>query len=84
MEFEEAIECLKKGERIKRASWKKAYLKLDNKRVKMFIGFRKPWGYQFRNDDILATDWAIDTNNMFVDEDDALLKPLSGVLSFHS
>lgn len=69
MEFEEAIKWLKKGERIKRGNWKSAFLKIDNKKVMMCLGFKKPWSYQFRNHDIFATDWAISTSHMFVDDD---------------
>jgi len=79
MDFEDAIKCLKQGERIKRSHWRAAYLKIENKRVKMCMGFRKPWHYQFRNEDIFATDWAIDTSLMFVDEKEDYkgLKPLN-------
>jgi hypothetical protein len=85
MEFEAAIKCLKEGERIKRSHWKAAYLKIENKRVKMCMGFRKPWYYTFRNDDIFATDWVIDTNHMFVDEAEQYngMKPLTGKLNFN-
>ena len=69
MEFEEAVKWLKKGERIKRSSWKVAYLKIDNKRVKMCMAFRKPWPYIFKDYDIFASDWVIDTNLMFVDDE---------------
>ncbi len=85
MDFEEAIKQLKLGERIKRSHWRAAYLKVENKRIKMCMGFRKPWHYQFRNEDIFAMDWAIDTSHMFVDdqEDYAKLKPLTGNLKFN-
>jgi len=82
MDFETAVSCLKSGERIKRGKWRCAYLKLENKRVKMAIGFRKPWHYAFRNEDIFATDWLIHADEMFIDEDTNGLKPLTGNLTF--
>lgn len=79
MEFEEAIKWLKKGERIKRAHWKTAYLKVDQKRIKMCMRYRKSWSYVFKDYDIFASDWLIDTSLMFVDDDNetANLKPLN-------
>lgn len=84
MDFEQAIACMKQGERIKRAGWKCAYLKIENKKVKMCMGFRKPWFYQFRNHDIFANDWLIDTSLDFVDDEDnhPYFKPLTGKLNF--
>lgn len=82
MKFEEALECLKKGERIKKAHWKTAYLKMVDKKVKMHLGFRKPWYYRFSQYDILSDDWLISTSHMFVDDDD-MLKPLTGNLRFN-
>ena len=83
MKFEEAIECMKSGERIKRGHWKKAHLFMEKGRVKMRLGFQKPWHYNFRNTDIMANDWLIDTNHMFVDDDtDSQCKPLTGYLTF--
>ena len=79
MEFEEAIRCLKKGERIKRSHWRSAYLMVENKRIKMCMRFRKPWAFVFKDYDIFATDWLIDTSLMYVDDDNeyANLKPLN-------
>lgn len=71
MEFEEALSRLKKGERIKRSHWKSSYLIIEDKRIKMKMGFRKPWHYQITNIDIFATDWKISVAHLFY-EDEAL------------
>ena len=68
MEFENAIKLLKKGERIKRSHWRSAYLEIIQNRVKMRMGYRKPWGYIFKDNDIFATDWVISTKFDYEDD----------------
>lgn len=81
MNFEMAMKCLKSGERIKRKKWKLAYLRLVNGKLKMQMGFRKPWFYQLTNIDIMADDWLIHVDASAID-DFAELKPLTGRLNF--
>lgn len=86
MNFEDAVACMKRGKGIKRKHWKSAYLMIDQGKVKMRMGFRKPWYYQFKNHDIIATDWLIAINHAYEDDeysDINNLKPLSGRLSFN-
>ena len=84
MNFEEAVSWLKRGERIKRGHWKSAYLIIQNGKIKMRMGFRKPWHYTFLNHDITATDWLIKTDHQYDDDDEKMdgLKPLTGKLSY--
>lgn len=57
MNFEDAVRCLKEGKRIMRATWSSAYLKIENQKVKMGMGFRPTWHYKFRDNDLFANDW---------------------------
>lgn len=84
MTFEEAVAWMKRGERIKRAHWRSAYLFLENDKVKMSMGFRRPWHYNFKNHDITATDWLIHADKSFDDDDEKYSepKPLTGKLKY--
>ena len=70
MTFEEAITCLKNGERIKRSNWKSSYLCIIQKRIKMRQGFRKPWCYTFKDFDIFADDWKISVAHLFYEDEE--------------
>lgn len=82
LKFEDAISWMKRGEMIKRSHWKSAYVFIDKGKVKMRMGTRKPWHYNFRNDDINATDWLIKPMDAYMDDDMMGMKPLTGHLSY--
>ncbi len=59
MDFEVAVKYLKQGERVSRSKWKKAYLFIDNDKLKMTLGKDNSWHYAFRNEDLLSNDWKL-------------------------